>query len=970
MTIKYFEHKDLLKQIRRMFRSGGKPQIASGKVRIIRSKIQDNELNPFHGYPTTNHGESRIKNCVKYDLTGFARLVTITEKNLVCLRFVGSHDEVDKWLDRNRGLTLTSSKTHDLVEINISQNAEKPDGRISYEPDNFVGRILERIDGKHRDSLIGDLPSRVTEPIRELKADASKEAIWQSLFLVSEQNLRQLLFDVLVLLGSGDIKLAEDRIRFSHLANDQDKLVAVEELSEDEILTIKDGESVRSIQIGSPEYEAWVNIYLDTASDLDWFLFMHPEQEKFVEVDYAGPAKLSGVSGSGKTCISVRRAVRLANKYPQEEIAIVTLNRSLSSLISGLVDHICPQKHVRERIKVYSFFELCQELLNEFEPGNSKLYSDVTWGLEEHIDEIFREFYRCQASYTKARVLQPLHRSLSALGFDSENYIREEFDWIRSAISKGDRDEYLDIERSGRGYKLDKARRGPILEGLEYWEEKMKDVGVIDYPGLTTALNNYKNDIRPRFRSILVDEVQDFGTTELELVRKLVLKDENDIFVCGDLAQHILPKHQSFSSAGIEVAGRSNRILKNYRNSREILRAAYEVLLQNLNEEMFKGGDMEIFDPEFAPRSSTTPVVLKASSIAEEIACAIELMADNSEQHKERGTERPHRGCIVLAGYSNYEISIFGDRVNIPVLDGSNDILGGDLFFSDLEQTKGYEFDTVVILNCNNQVLPPEGALTEETFRYGCQLYVAMTRARDQLVLSYSGEPSDWLNIDGETLSFHDWDSFIDIAVLEMKGEPGHLPEVPDSENDKKAVMALLGEGFNYTMYARGLSGDVHEKLEELVPGRSQRRGKHRVLWKDVDQLFNDMRYASSEGRTGYIFGPSADRQVLEALERAQSGARPIARRQVKKQLLDIKSHPESDFSADDTHLYDPGKLGVSIRKLDLTIETQAALRAQGLKSIGDVLKTSSLKLRRSPYFGGGRVEEIRVALNSRGFQW
>jgi hypothetical protein len=969
MSVRYFEHKDLRKCIMRMSRSGGKSGKASDQVHVIRSKIMDGDPKPFQGVPLTKHGENRIKNCRKYDLPGFARLVTIRKKNLVCLRYVGSHDEVDKWLDRNRGLTLVVSNDNDLVEINISDNAKEPTARISYIPDNYVGRILDRLDHKFRTRFIGDLPSKWTEQIRDLQEDASDDEILHSLSSIEDEEQKNLIFDVLVLLSSGDTLGAENRIRFNQPESEEDKLVPVEEVSEDQILKIRDGETMRSIQIGSEQYEEWVKAYLTTATDLDWFLFMHPEQEKFVNADYSGPAKLSGVSGSGKTCIAVRRAVRLAVKYSSEDIALVTLNRSLSSLISGLVDHTCLDPEIRQRIKVYSLFELCQELLRKFEPENEKLYFDVTLGLEEHIDEVFREFYRCQLGYSKAVVLRPLHQALSALAIDAETYVREEFDWIRSAVQANAREQYLDIERSGRGYRIDKTRRHPILEGLGFWEEKMRDIGAVDYLGLTAALSKHRDKIFPQFRSVLVDEAQDFGTTELDLLRKLVPSDENDFFLFGDLAQHILPKHQNFSAAGIEVTGRSHTIRRNYRNSREILRAAYEVLFQNLEEALLAGGEMEILDPEFAHRSSAAPVVLTAKSLEDEIACARSLMADNDEIYAQSNSDRPHRGCIVIAGYSLFEISVFGNRLNIPVLDGSRDVVGSNLFLSDLEQTKGYEFDTVAILNCTDQVLPPSGAPPDETFRFGCQLYVAMTRARDQLVLSHSSIPSKWLDVPDGILTFDDWDSFVDVADINLSGEPGYLAEIPDSDDDSKALMELTGEGFNYTMYARGLTGEIQDKLEELVTGRSHRRGKFRVQWENVGVLYNDMRYAREEGRMGHIFGPSADKAVLGALERAHSGDRPIARHEVKKKRAKLKPLPEIKVATNKVY-YDPGKLATPIKNLNVTSETKSALRAQGLRTFGDVLKTPVLKLRRSPFFGAGRIDEIRAALKEHDFEW
>ena len=121
-------------------------------------------------------------------------------------------------------------------------------------------------------------------------------------------------------------------------------------------------------------------------------LFLHPDQKEWVERDFAGPASLTGVSGSGKTAIVVMRAIRLARDASVERpVFVVTLNRSLALLIKDLIDHACLPE-LRERIVVTSFFEYAQQMLLEFEPENRKSYLEVTWKGEEHIDEVWREF--------------------------------------------------------------------------------------------------------------------------------------------------------------------------------------------------------------------------------------------------------------------------------------------------------------------------------------------------------------------------------------------------------------------------------------------------------------------------------------------------------------------------------------------------------------------------------------------------
>ena len=199
-----------------------------------------------------------------------------------------------------------------------------------------------------------------------------------------------------------------------------------------------------------------------------------------------------------------------------------------------------------------SLFSICQTLLLEFEPANAKLYSDVTWRLEEHKDEVYREFYRCLSNVKDAEVLRPMHRLLTSQSIDAEKldilgskfrsmertlvyrcsmaprsfcaalYIAEEFDWIWSALRRDKRSEYISVPRQGRGYRIAEAHRTAILDGLTGWERKMSAVGVVDYMGVVTALTKYMDKIAPRYRCILVDEAQDFGTVELSIVRKLV----------------------------------------------------------------------------------------------------------------------------------------------------------------------------------------------------------------------------------------------------------------------------------------------------------------------------------------------------------------------------------------------------------------------------------------------------------------
>jgi superfamily I DNA/RNA helicase len=236
-----------------------------------------------------------------------------------------------------------------------------------------------------------------------------------------------------------------------------------------------------------------------------------------------------------------------------------------------------------------------------------------------------------------------------------------------------------------------------------------------EYLGLTSALGNHLEKIVPSYSNILVDEAQDFGTTELRVIRRLVRPATNDIFLCGDIAQTILPKHRSLSEAGFGGVARE-RIRQNYRNSREILHAAYDVLKNNLHEEILGDDDLEILDPKFANFSDSVPMALVANSLEEEIAYARTYAATRL---KNGGKSV----CIAFAGFSARDVRGFAEKCGVSALDGTYDPSTAPLVFCDLEQTKGYEFETLIIVQCTDGVLPPRDAPKEEEFRTSCKLY-------------------------------------------------------------------------------------------------------------------------------------------------------------------------------------------------------------------------------------------------------
>jgi hypothetical protein len=943
MNIEIYETKEFLKAVRAMKLAGGRKSKAADQVLAMRSSVGLFE-DPFQSLRKTKHGENRIAGCVKYDLQEFCRLITIIGNGCIFLLFVGDHDEADAWLERHRGLTIGAVSGTSLGRTKISD--DESGLAISNEPDNWSGVLIDRLPTDLFERLLGDCPFREVQAIRQARAGSRDAQIRSCLVQVGDESLRSTLFDILVLLNGGLIEEAQNRA-LHHLGS----FKPLAELSTEELLELDMGDGTRKVELGSKEYSEWVSRFIETKHPFDWFLFMHPEQERHVTADYSGPAKLSGVTGSGKTSIAVKRSVRLAREYPDEKILVLSLNRALCEFISEIVDHACgSDSALRNRIEVNSLFSICQALLQEFEPANAKLYSDVTWRLEEHKDEVYREFYRCLSNVKDAEVLRPMHRLLTSQSIDAEKYISEEFDWIRSALARDKRPDYISITRQGRGYKILEQHRTGVLEGLTGWERKMSAVGVIDYMGLVTAVTRHIDKITPRYRCILVDEAQDFGSVELSILRKLAKHDKNDLFLCGDAAQSILPKHQSFDAAGIDVKGRSSRIFRNYRNSREILKFAHQVLTLNLSELHFELGELEISDPELSYRSSAEPILLEASSLDVEIAAALKLLDANDEIADRRRTS--HSGCIAIVGYSGFEVQQYGAEIGIPVLDGASKFLHGTRFLSDLEQTKGYEFDTMVIVNCAQGQLPPRGSPEQEVFRNASEFYVAMTRAKSQLILSFSGRACDWLAT--LSLPISQWSDVVDMSDLASIGMPGFLQEFPDA--DTLNLRDLTGTEFIFTPYARGLDVELQDRLEEFVDGRGmiQARTQRRLKWKNIGALIDDL----ESGAGTAVLGPVARDVMKIRLAEASLGLRPsIKSRPMRKRPLLIEPASPAEPAENRLPVRDTARLS-GLEKLGLPAREMMILHSLNIRSLQDLINANDKAL--AKYLTGTAIDTLK----------
>lgn len=861
-VVQFMQYKDFPASLQNLMSKGGKFQKAGTTVLSILGRVSSGTAKTvdevFTGVTLTNHGESRIAHCRKYDLTGYARLVTALSNGVCMFLFAGDHETTDKWLEANRGLDFIAHEVNggqEIRQVFVSNQEQGKRGVIASNTDWLQSEPLLTLlpSGRHQNLLDG-VSDNVLASLSSIHSYTSEDDILGAVERLQNQVQADAIIDVLLLLRSGNRVAALNRI---DLYTDQAKPVS--ELSQAEVLSIVSSETaILATDVDPVLFEHFVR----TASFKDWMLYLHPSQRAIVEKDYAGPVRLAGVSGSGKTAVVIHRAMRLARANPFAKVLVITLNHALAKLIQELIQSSLASSQRLENLAITSVFELCSQQLKLLEPDKKDYYGTRTavpnkYVEAEHIDDIWQEYFTCGANNKDADIMFDVVRTLLVRNIHPQEYLRQEFNYIRSAFAKSERDHYLEMDRIGRAIPLERRYREMVQAGLEGWERKMGVVGAIDDLGVTNALYKHLASLGADYDHVLVDEVQDLGTLELRIIRALTKPGPNDLFLAGDAVQAVHTKFCDIKAAGIDLpSARWIRLRQNYRNSRQILTAAYAVLQSNLERVPPALSDMEVLVPEFANFSSAKPLLLKVDSIEDELTHALGYCEQSDNMI--RGDSK---ACIAICGMTQKSVEELGQDIGINVLSDSTELSGARLFISDLEQTKGFEFDLMIVINCADSVIPQKHLPERESFRELCKLYVAMTRAKRELVVSYTGCLSPFLVGAEEHFSIGRWEEHeVTPAQVSVRGQARSKRD--ELASDKWLV---TGRDFLKTRDAIGLTVAAQDAILTSVTGRSlvRREGsRHKeVEWQHFDSFLRAMT-SDPRARTGIV-----SKEVWDELE-------------------------------------------------------------------------------------------------------
>jgi superfamily I DNA/RNA helicase len=236
------------------------------------------------------------------------------------------------------------------------------------------------------------------------------------------------------------------------------------------------------------------------------------------------------------------------------------------------------------------------------------------------------------------------------------------------------------------------------------------------------------------YQAILIDEGQDFADEWYKLLLRALDPEANRLFIAFDSSQNIYQRRVSWRTLGVQIKGHTRILRRNYRNTVPILSAAYH-MIRELDAAQADPGELTsaLVVPDQALRSGPAPEVTCLDSV------------EGVRRHARDWTmARLERGVlpseILIIGHSRpgmKDTAAWLCKEGIAASFLPDRRADGTVSVSTIHSSKGLDAGHVLIVNAHELDSLEE---EEEARRL---LYIAMTRARDELCVS-SARPS-WI---------------------------------------------------------------------------------------------------------------------------------------------------------------------------------------------------------------------------------
>jgi len=449
-----------------------------------------------------------------------------------------------------------------------------------------------------------------------------------------------------------------------------------------------------------------------------WIVFLHPEQRQWVERDFAGPARVAGSAGTGKTIVALHRAVYLARTNPGGRTLLTTFSDPLAYALHGRLKRLIGNEpRLAERIDVHSL-NAVGERLYRLHIGTPVIAS------RDSIAALVRE----------ASGAVPGHKF-------SQHFLLTEWEQVVDAWQLEDWDAYRNVARLGRKTRLPEAQRKVLWAIFERVWKGLNERGQVTHARMFTQLAALvaSRKLVP-FDFAVVDESQDLTVAQLRFLAALGGGRPNALFFAGDLGQRIFQQPFSWKALGVDIRGRARTLRVNYRTSHQIRSQADRLLGPAVSD---VDGNTEERRDTVSVFNGPVPTITSFKTEEEEASAVGKWVRSRIQDNVQ-----PHEIGVFVRSVAQIERATTALRdVGVPctVLDEHVEVAVGKVSVSTMHLAKGLEFRAVAVMACDDEVLPlqerieavGDDADLQEVYDTERQLlYVACTRARDALMVT------------------------------------------------------------------------------------------------------------------------------------------------------------------------------------------------------------------------------------------
>ncbi|MEU5943757.1 UvrD-helicase domain-containing protein [Micromonospora sp. NPDC047548] len=464
-----------------------------------------------------------------------------------------------------------------------------------------------------------------------------------------------------------------------------------------------------------------------------WRVFLHPSQRRVAyRVSYKGPAQVTGGPGTGKTVVALHRVKHLLSRSADSRVLLTTYTNALAATLRENLALLLGDEEQLARVEVTTVNALANRTVRTLAGRVASPIGDA--------DE--RQVWR--------RVCRRLTLHWT------EQFLAQEFRHVVLAQDVRSRAEYRAANRRGRGSALGARQRDQVWDAVEMFSAELSAAGTMTHLQVcarAAQLLDGADLTVHRFDHVVVDEAQDLHPAQWRVLRAAVAPGPDDLFITGDPHQRIYDSRVSLGALGISVAGRSSRLRINYRSTEEILSWSTGVLVGSRVEDL--GGEGE--DSLTGYRSllhGKRPQAAGYPTPQAEVAALVKRVGEWLEQ----GVQPSE--IAVCTRFNTVLTSVYDELsgAGIPAV-RVRDQPGADVDgvrLATMHAMKGLEFRCVAVVGATAKAVPFGKEVTpsevdqlqhdSDMLRERCLLFVASTRAREALHVSWSGAPSAFLS--------------------------------------------------------------------------------------------------------------------------------------------------------------------------------------------------------------------------------